>query len=213
VCFGFARGSGATNAYLQALGPAVRRRRGGVVLDEVILRHLLDAAEAGGDTLPTRTAEVARDLAMRLGRASEHGTALLVERDGRLLPASVADMATTLGLNRSSVHRHLQRLQAAGRLRVRGRTWTFTPGTPAAPVRGRNRARERSVAVTLGDLYGRLAPLAEELTTTAATLSDELGRDDRLLLAAGCRQLAEIITNAVDDMTGRIYIIEEGGGL
>lgn len=212
--FGFDRGSGATSSYLRALGPAVRRRRGGVVLDELILRSLLDAAEAKPDVLPSRTAEVARDLALRLGQPSEHGTALMVTRRGRLQPATEADMATVLGLSRSSVHRHLQRLRAAGRLRLRGRTWTFHPQpTARPPERARDRAQEAAVAATLRELYTRLEPLGGELEATARQLSSMLGRDDRLLLVAGCRQLGEIITAAVEDMSGRLFIIEKGAGL
>nr|MDQ6946064.1 hypothetical protein [Actinomycetota bacterium] len=205
VHFGFDRGSGATSAYLRALGPAVRRKRGGVVLDELILRRLLDEAEATPDVLPSRTAAVARDLALRLGQPSEHGTALMATRNSRQQPATEADMATALGLSRSSVHRHLLRLRAAGRLRLRGRTWTFQhqPPVPVGrPVRTRDRRREQAVATTIRDVYSRLEPLAGELEATALALSAELGRDDRLLLVAGCRQLAEIIAGAVDDMAG-----------
>lgn len=127
---GWARNSGTVATYLAALGPVVRQRRGGIALDPQRLADLENRLAAPPPTTD-RTDQVARDLTMRLGRPTPHGTTLMTRVGATSRPASLADMASLLGLHRSTVHRHLERLTTAGRLRYHDGFWTFPPQNPA----------------------------------------------------------------------------------
>jgi hypothetical protein len=123
---GWSANSGTVAAYLAALGPVVRQRRGGIALDAQLLAEL-DGDVAAPPATTARTDQVARDLSMRLGHPTPLGTVLMIGAGPDAQPASIADMAAHLGLHRSTVHRHLQRLTAAGRLTFRDDAWTFLP--------------------------------------------------------------------------------------
>jgi AraC-like DNA-binding protein len=125
---GWSANSGTVAAYLSALGPVVLQRRGGIALDAQLLADL-DGGVAAPPATTGRTDQIARDLAMRLGHPTPLGTVLMVSAGTDQKPASIADMAAHLGLHRSTVHRHLQRLTASGRLRLHDGAWTFPPPT------------------------------------------------------------------------------------
>jgi DNA-binding transcriptional ArsR family regulator len=129
---GWSANSGTMAAYLNALGPAVRQRQGGIVLDAQLLADL-GRRLAPPSTTTARTDQIARDLAMRLGHPTPTGTVIMAGTTPEAQPASIADMAAHLGLHRSTVHRHLQRLRAAGRLCCRQGVWTFPPSPEPSP--------------------------------------------------------------------------------
>ncbi len=128
---GWSTDSGTIGAYLAALGPVVRQRRGGIVLDTRLLADLESRLDTPSVTT-ARTDQVARDLAMRLGHPTAQGTVLMAGTGPHTHPASIADMAAHLDLHRSTVHRHLRRLSAAGRLHYHDGAWTFPPPGQAA---------------------------------------------------------------------------------
>jgi IclR helix-turn-helix domain len=129
---GWARNGGTVATYLTALGPVVRQRRGGIALDPQRLTDLENHLATPPATTD-RTDQVARDLSMRLGHPTPNGTTLMIQVGNDYHPASLADMASLLGLHRSTVHRHLERLTAAGRLTYHDGAWTFPP--PSDPSR------------------------------------------------------------------------------
>ena len=121
---GWSAASGTVSAYLNALGPAVLQRRGGIVVDRAALARL-EQTNPGPEELPSRTYEVAKLLALRLGRPGPRGTELVMSEPEGERPARVVDMAAAVSLSPSTVSRHLARLRRAGRIRRRGRTWVF----------------------------------------------------------------------------------------
>lgn len=210
---GWSASSGTIGTYLNALGPAVLRRRGGIVVDLAALADL-EQSRVEASVLPARTHEVAKLLALQLGRPGPHGTELVRATATSTRPATVADMAATLALSASTVSRHLARLREAGRIRRRGRCWVFPPvaaGEPAlaGPIRPEVRAVLDEAARyidlaggALGEAHAFLAyvqPLAEQaplvalaqrlwsLYQTTEALLAELGHtsDGRLLIDWG----------------------------
>jgi len=105
--------------YLRRLGPAVVTRRGGLVFDRAALASL------GTPTarLAPRTAAVERELLDSFAQPTADGTRveLLAGGAGGSRPASLQDVATQLGINRSSAFRHVAALERAGHLQRQGR--------------------------------------------------------------------------------------------
>ena len=104
--------------YLRSLGSAVVTRRGGVVFDVEALAGLRDTKR-----LAPRTAVVERELLASFARPTgdDSQVELLVGDPTNPRPPSLQDLATQLGVNRSSAHRHISALEAAGRFRRDGR--------------------------------------------------------------------------------------------
>lgn len=104
--------------YLRCLGPVVVTRRQGLVLD----RHALTMLMGDQCELTSRTAAVERELLEAFAQPAADGTpAQFLRSPATLRPASLQDIATHLGINRSSAHRHLTALEQAGRLTLTGR--------------------------------------------------------------------------------------------
>jgi hypothetical protein len=123
---GWARNSGTVGTYLATLGPVVRQRRGGIVFDEHLLVQM-ESRLAQATAATGRSDEIARDLAMRMGQPTAHGTVLMAGTGPKAKPASLADMATLLGIHRSTVLQHLRRLAKDGRLHRAAGAWIFPP--------------------------------------------------------------------------------------
>lgn len=110
---------GTVSWYLRHLGTAVVTRRNGVVFDRAALASL----RASAPQLAPRTALVERELLESFAQPAADGTyvELLVDHPAGPKPPSLQDLATQLGINRSSAHRHVSALEHAGRLQRRGR--------------------------------------------------------------------------------------------
>ena len=114
--------------YLRRLGTAVVTRRGGIVFDRGALARL----DADAAPLPSSTALVERQLLQAHARPTAEGIELLAGDLDNPTPASLQELADTLGINRSSTHRHLSTLEQAGHLLRRGRRlYVLSPQVPA----------------------------------------------------------------------------------
>ncbi len=96
--------------YLRQLGSAVVSRRGGLVFDRTALHQLTISTSR----VAPRTEAVERELLRSFAEPAADGTGVEVS-------ASLQDLASHLGINRSSAYRHVAALQQAGRLQRRGR--------------------------------------------------------------------------------------------
>ncbi|MDQ6616611.1 MAG: hypothetical protein M3083_18170 [Actinomycetota bacterium] len=113
---GWGRNDGRVYTYLRDLGDVVIRKRGEVILHR---RRLIELEQTlVVRPLSARTVEVGQQLLETFGRPAADGTMTLqVDRgDGSSRPAQLADMADTLGINRSSTHRHVQALRDNGHI-------------------------------------------------------------------------------------------------
>ena len=162
--------------YLRVLGDAVSvSRRDGLVVDRVALGGAGDVDELARRR--GRAAEVAELLAQRwAGPADAGGRRELVDGHGRC--PSVRDIAAALGLNPSTVQRHLDTLGREGRLLRRGRHLyllgeptsmiedeNFPRAAPATPIAAPARPLDPSVLDLLATTAAGLVRVAEELAT------------------------------------------------
>ena len=174
---GYARNDGRVYAYLRDLtaGGVVECRRDLVLFDVDRLTEMERAVVVR--PLTPRRVEVGRILTETFGRPTADGTIVLElgatsRRPGR--PARLADMSAVLGINRSSVHRHVRALRSQARLAdQRPHPWRLT-----APSGGADERAERSGV--LEDLVEVQAGLVEALST-AHGLRDEQERLYQLL--------------------------------
>lgn len=175
--------------YLRALGDAVTvNRRDGLLVD----RDALVGPE-GVDELARRrgrASEVAELLAQRwAGPADAAGHIELVDDDGRC--PSVRDIASALGLNPSTVQRHLDTLGREGRLLRQGRRlYLLGDPTSAFDLDNEPQAGPTSVDAPAQALDPRVADL---LATTAAALvrvAEDLATLGRGLLEIAAREAA-----------------------
>lgn len=121
---------GTISWYLRSLGPAARRDAGAVVFDRRALSQLVEVAPSA---VTARCEAVANQLRDAFGQPSSDGNRLdlVVQDHGRWRPASLTDMATELGLARSSIHRHLNALERSGLFGRRGRLHFIHQGSPS----------------------------------------------------------------------------------
>jgi hypothetical protein len=174
---GYARNDGRVYAYLRDLtaGGVVECRRDLVLFDVDRLTEMERAVVVR--PLTPRSVEVGRILTETFGRPTADGTIILElgatpGRPGR--PARLADMSAVLGINRSSVHRHVRALRSQARLaNQRPHPWRLT-----APSGGADERAERSGVIE--DLVEVQAGLVEALST-AHGLRDEQERLYQLL--------------------------------
>jgi hypothetical protein len=192
---GYARNDGRVYAYLRDLtaGGVVECRRDLVLFDVDRLTEMERAVVVR--PLTPRSVEVGRILTETFGRPTADGTIILElgatsSRPGR--PARLADMSAVLGINRSSVHRHVRALRSQARLAdQRPHPWRLT-----APSGGADERAERSGA--LEQLVEVQAGLVEALST-AHGLRDEQERLYQLLASGPDRS---IVLQAVPDDAG-----------
>ena len=164
--------------YLRRLGPVVVDRHDGLVFD----RRALARVRAGVPALAPRTAFVEHELSASFARPTADGSEveLLAGNPAAPRPLSLQDLATHLGINRSSAHRHLSALEHAGRLQRRGRRLYVVPPSEATkeptmdqpPTQlaiGRGPVTPQQVLELLdkvADLLGQVADMATRLLVT-----------------------------------------------
>ena len=90
------------------------------------------ASASRRSTLGPEDALVERELLESFAQPAADGTyELLVNHPAGPKPPSLQDLATQLGINRSSAHRHVSALERAGRLQRHGRRlYAVSPGDP-----------------------------------------------------------------------------------
>ncbi len=198
--------------YLRRLGPAVVTRRGGIVFDRGALSQL------GQNThrLAPRTVAVERELVDAFARPTADGTRveLVNGEDGHR--ASLQDLATHLGINRSSAHRHVNALEAAGRLQRRGHRLylvdghdTTTKESPmddqsppavagASPVTGSVTPEQvLRLLDKLSDLLGSVAEIAGQLVSTSQPAKE--GAQDPRIFGAQTADSDDLRAGSVAD--------------
>lgn len=107
---GHRRNDGRIYAYVRDLGDVVVQRRGELILDQRRLAELERTMVVR--PLTQRTIDVGARLTEAFGRPAADGTIVLsVDTPEGERPARLGDMASELGMNRSSTHRHLRALQ------------------------------------------------------------------------------------------------------
>ena len=164
---GYARNDGRVYAYLRDLtaNGVVECQRDLVLFDVGRLSEVERAVVVR--PLTPRSVEVGQALTQTFGRAAADGTIVLEVRRSpgqASRPARLADMSAVLGLNRSSVHRHVRALRSHGRLAdPRPRVST--------PDNGVDRRAERSEV--LGQLVEVQAGLVEALSAAHALRDDQ----------------------------------------
>lgn len=198
--------------YLRQLGPVIVSRRGGLVLDRGEL------SELGLDSRPLapRTVAVERELVDAFARPTADGTRveLVNGEDGHR--ASLQDLATHLGINRSSAHRHVTALEAAGRLQRRGHRLYLVDGhatttkespmdnqpPPAvaggSPVTGSVTPEQvLRLLDKLSDLLGTVAAIASQLVSASQSANE--GAQDPRIFGAQAADGDELRAGSVAD--------------
>ncbi len=177
--------------YLRRLGHAVVSRRRGLVFDRGAVERELQKAAA--PRVAPRTASVERELARNFGQSTADGTRVEVT-------ASLQELASHLGINRSTAHRHVAALQSAGLAERRGRRLYLVNKEPTVndaqqsptPMAGTGVSAEQVLQVLdkVADTLGAVVDLAVALLGPKVATDDVA--DPRIVSAqtAGLRAAA-----------------------
>lgn len=191
---GWSRSSGAVAAYLRALEDAVVSRKP-LILDADNLDNLekrwIEDRPISADAI-----RAGRDIALRFGRPDPRGTILVFRDQQGERPATIGDMAASLGLTHEAMSRRIQHLRSIGKLERSGRLWFFPEQTTTSltPDTGPESAE---LSRSLLAIFIGLEKAADELRTMAARTDSVPSQD--------LKSLSQTLDQAIRDY-GELHI-------